>query len=46
MSLKLDLSEIKYVLSTFDCGVYYIIVVQDSNGKYLYMDVKYNMENV
>ena len=46
MSLKLALEEINFVISTFDIHPYYIFVVQDSNGKYLFSEVKINIHEL
>ena len=43
MSLKLDLREINFVVTTFDIPPYYIFIVQDGNGAYLYSEVKTNI---
>ena len=43
MSSRLDLERIKFVISTFDIPPYYIFIVQDSHGTYLFSDVKLNV---
>ena len=46
MLSRSNLIDINYVVSTFDCDIYYITVVQDKYGNYLYLDIKYNLDNI